>query len=130
MPVYVQGCSLFSGYRSPSNGLKNVMSVIDHLTRFQSVNTVDNGVCDSSRAVAFSAGVRGDVTVEHFLGKLNVVPDALSRLFGEIEPEPLSQKPTLACICRHVPGGRPLYPPGPREREIPARTLDEVDTGR
>ena len=56
-----------------------------------------------------------DFTVKHVAGKLNIVPDALSRLFGEVEEEPLPQEPALASICRNVPSDRPYRAPGPRD---------------
>lgn len=36
-----------------------------------------------------------DVTVKHVAGKLNVLPDTLSRLFGHAEPDPISYEPIL-----------------------------------
>ncbi|CAB1105069.1 unnamed protein product [Ectocarpus sp. CCAP 1310/34] len=68
-----------------------------------------------------------DFTVKHVAGKLNVVPDTLSRLFGEIESETISHKPALASICRNVPSDRPYHPPGPRDYEISADSLNDVD---
>ena len=41
-----------------------------------------------------------DLTVKHVAGKLNVVPDVLSRLFGDVEEESFPQEPALASICR------------------------------
>ena len=69
-----------------------------------------------------------DFTVEHKPGKLHVVPDTLSRLFGEIPedttqgktslPDVLPPKPRLASICRDVPqDGLPYCPPTPRAYE-------------
>ena len=70
-----------------------------------------------------------DFTVKHVAGKLNVVPDALSRLFGELEEEPLPQEPALASLCRNVPSDRPYRAPGPgpRDFQVSSRNLEVVD---
>ena len=68
-----------------------------------------------------------DFTVKHVAGKSNVVPDALSRLFGELEEEPLPQEPALASICRNVPSDRPYRAPGPRDFQVSSQNLEDVD---
>ena len=68
-----------------------------------------------------------DFTVEHVAGKLNVVPDALSRLFGEEEEEPLPREPALASKCRNVPSDRPHSEPGPRDFQVSSQNLEDVD---
>ena len=42
-------------------------------------------------------------TVNNVPGNLNVLPDALSRLYGEAEEEPLLQQPAVVSICPNVP---------------------------
>ncbi|CAB1098409.1 unnamed protein product [Ectocarpus sp. CCAP 1310/34] len=74
-----------------------------------------------------------DFTVKHVPGKLNVVPDTLSRIFSEIDGKPLPYEPRLAAICRNVPDDQPFRPPAPREYEVSASNLDDivpVDTER
>ena len=68
-----------------------------------------------------------DFTVKHVAGKLKVVPDALSRLFGEVEEEPFRQEPALASICRNVPSDRPHHAPGPRDLQVSSQNLEDVD---
>ena len=60
-------------------------------------------------------------------GELNVVLDALSRLFGEVEEEPLPQEPTLVSSCRNVLSDRPYRAPGPRDFQVSSQNLDGVD---
>lgn len=68
-----------------------------------------------------------DFTVKHVPGKLNVVPDTLSRIFSEVNGEEISSEPKLAAICRNVPEGQPFHPPAPREYEVSAHNLDEIE---
>lgn len=63
---------------------------------------------------------------KHIPGKLNVIPDALSRGFSEINGEPIRSDPQLAAICRNVPDEKPFHPPGPRENEVSTYNLDEI----
>ena len=67
-----------------------------------------------------------DFTVKHVAGKLNVVPDMLSRAFGEVNGEPIPSEPRLAAIRRDVPIDGPYHPPGPREYELSASNLHDV----
>ena len=67
-----------------------------------------------------------DFTVKHVPGKLNVVPDMLSRAFSEVNGEPIPCEPRLAAICRNVPIDGPYHPPGPREYELYAYNLHDV----
>ena len=59
-------------------------------------------------------------------GKLNVVPDMLSRAFSEVNGETIPSEPRLAAICRNVPIDGPYHPPGPREYELSASNLHDV----
>ena len=67
-----------------------------------------------------------DFTVKHAPGKLNVVPDMLSRAFSEVNGEPIPCEPRLAAICRKVPIDGPYHPPGPREYELSTSNLHDV----
>ena len=67
-----------------------------------------------------------DFTVKHVAEKLNVVPDALSRLFGKLD-EPLPQEPALSSICRNVPSDRPYRAPAPRNFQVSSPNLEDVD---
>ena len=67
-----------------------------------------------------------DFTVKHVPGKINIVPDMLSRAFSEVNGEPIPCEPRLAAICRDVPIDGPYYPPGPREYELSASNLHDV----
>ena len=60
-----------------------------------------------------------DFTVKHAPGKLNVVPDTLSRAFSEVNGEPIPCEPRLAAICRNVPIDGPYHPPGPASTNSP-----------
>ena len=51
-----------------------------------------------------------DFTVEHKPGKLNIIPDTLSRLFN-FEHNAMRVAPHLAPICRHVPDNPTLHGP-------------------
>ena len=68
-----------------------------------------------------------DFEVIHVPGKLHVIPDALSRLFPEIDGRPVPQTPRLAAICRNVPPDVTFRRPFPPEYEIDARKLEEVE---
>ena len=68
-----------------------------------------------------------DFTVKHVAGKLNVVPDPLSRLFGEVEEEALPHEPALASICRNVPSVRSYRAPGPCDFQVASQNLEDVD---
>ena len=78
-----------------------------------------------------------DFTVEHKPGKLHVVPDTLSRLFGDIPEDTTQEKtslsdvlpsqPRLASICRNAPqDGLPCRPPNPRAYELRSNNLNEL----
>ena len=67
-----------------------------------------------------------DLTVNHVPGKLNVVPDMLSRAFSEVNGELIPCEPRLAAICRNVPIDGPYHPLGPREYEFSASNLHDV----
>ena len=68
-----------------------------------------------------------DFTVKHVPGKLNVVPDTLSRIFGEVDGIPLPSETQLAAICRNVPDDQPFHSPNPRGYELSAGNLDEIE---
>ena len=59
-----------------------------------------------------------DFTVEHIPGKLNIVPDTLPRLFGDVNPKLAVNESALASICRNVPNDRPYHRARPRDFEI------------
>ena len=63
---------------------------------------------------------------KHVAGKLNVVPDMLSRAFSEVNGEPIPCEPRLAARFRNVPIDGPYYPRGPREYELSAYNLQDV----
>ena len=65
-------------------------------------------------------------TVQHVPGRPNVVSDALSRVFSEVDGETIPSEPRLAAICRNVPDDQPFHPPAPRDYEVSAHNLDEV----
>ena len=67
-----------------------------------------------------------DVTVKHVPGKLNFVPDTLSRTFSEVDGKPLPSEPQLAAICHNVPDDQHFHPPNPREYELSSNNLNEV----
>lgn len=61
------------------------------------------------------------------LDRANVVPDALSCLFGEVESESLPQETTLKpSFCRNLPENGPFYPPGSHVFEFLANSSDEA----
>ena len=67
-----------------------------------------------------------DFTVEHKPGKLNIIPDILSRLFN-FEHSDIRVPPHLAPICRNVPDNPALHgPPRLRPYHVNSHTLDEV----
>ena len=68
-----------------------------------------------------------DFTVKHAGRKSKVLPDALSRLFGEVEEKPLLHEPALASICQTVPSDSPYRAPGPRDFQVSSLNLEVVD---
>ena len=67
-----------------------------------------------------------DFTVEHKPGRLNVIPDALSRLF-EFEKKEENVAPLLAPICRNVPENPALHGESVhRLYQVSAENLDEI----
>ena len=66
-----------------------------------------------------------DFTVQHVPGRLNVVPNALSQVFSEVDGEKIPPEPPLAAICRNVPD-QPFHPPAPRDYEVSANNVDEI----
>ena len=80
------------------------------------------------RALVYLYHMRNfDLTVKHIPGKLNIVPDTLSRLSGESNEKPLSLEPALASICRNVPANQPYKAATPREFELAASRLESVE---
>ena len=67
-----------------------------------------------------------DFTVKHVPGKLNLVPDMLSRAFSVVKGEPIPPEPRLAAIFPNVPIDGPYYPPGLRAYEFSASILHDV----
>lgn len=66
-------------------------------------------------------------TVKHLPGKLNVVPDALSRLFSEeLHGELVPSEPRLAAICRNVSHDQWCSPRAPPEYEVSVHTLNDI----
>ena len=72
-----------------------------------------------------------DLTVEHKPGKLNIIPDTLSRLFN-FEHSEMRVAPHLAPVCRNVPNNPALHGP-PRLRlyrlrlyRVNSHNLDEI----
>ena len=67
-----------------------------------------------------------DSTVEHKPGKLNIIPDTLSRLFN-FEHSEMRVAPHLAPICRNVPNDLALHgPPRLRPYQVNSHNLDEI----
>ena len=67
-----------------------------------------------------------DFTVEHKPGKLNIIPDTLSRLFN-FEHSEMRVAPHLAPICRNVPDNPALHgPPRVRPYQVNSHNLDEI----
>ena len=78
-----------------------------------------------------------DFTVEHKQGKLHVVSDTLSRLFGDIPEDTTREKkslsdvllsqPRLASICRDIPDdGQPYRSPSSCAYEVHSDNLNEL----
>ena len=74
---------------------------------------------------AFALVQNYDFKVKHVRGKLNVVPDMLSRAFSEVNGEAIPSEPRLAAICRNVPIDGPYYPLWPSEYEIAASNVQD-----
>ena len=74
-------------------------------------------------AIAFQ---KYNFTVKHLPGKLNTVPDTVSRTFSEINGSPVSPEPRLERICQNVHDDQPFHPPTPREYEVFAYNLDDI----
>ena len=69
-----------------------------------------------------------DFTVEHKPGKLNIIPDTLSRLFN-FEHSEMRIVPHLAPICRNVPDNPALHgPPRLRPYKVNSHNLDEIQS--
>ena len=67
-----------------------------------------------------------DLTVEHKPGKLNIIPDTLSRLFN-FEHSETRVAPHLAPVCRNVPNNSALHgPPRLRLYRVNSHNLDEI----
>ena len=67
-----------------------------------------------------------DVTVEHKPGKLDIIPDTLSRLFN-VEHSEMRDAPHLAPICRNVPDSSALHGPQRlRPYQVNSHNLDEI----
>ena len=67
-----------------------------------------------------------DFTVEHKPGKLNIIPDTLSRLFN-FEHKEIRVAPHLASIWRNVPDNPALHgPPKSRPYQVNSQNLDET----
>ena len=67
-----------------------------------------------------------DFTVEHKPGKLNIIPDTLSRLFN-FEHSEMRVAPHLAPICRNVPDNPALQGPHKlRPYQVNSHNLDEI----
>ena len=67
-----------------------------------------------------------DFTVEHKPGKLNIIPDTLSRLFS-FEHSEMRVAPHLAPICRNVPDNPALHGPHIlRPYQVNSHNLDEI----
>ena len=67
-----------------------------------------------------------DVTVEHKPGKLNIIPDTLSRLFN-FEHSDMRFAPHLAPVCRNVPDNPALHgAPRLRPYQVDSHNLDEI----
>ena len=66
-----------------------------------------------------------DFRVEHTPGKLNIIPDTLSRLFN-FEHSEMWVAPHLAPICRNIPDNPALHgPPRLRPYQVNSHNLDE-----
>ena len=93
--------------------------VTDHnaLRHLYSMQDISNML--TQWAIAFQSY---DFTVKHKPGKLNIIPDTLSRLFNCEHSEM-----RVAPICRNVPGIPALYgPPRSRPYQVKSHNLDEI----
>ena len=69
-----------------------------------------------------------DFTVEHKPGKLNIIPDTLTRLFN-FEHGEMRVAPHLAPICRNVPDNPTLHgTPRLRPSQVNSHNLGEVQS--
>ena len=67
-----------------------------------------------------------DFTVEHKTGKLNIIPDTLSRLFN-FEHSEMRVTSRLAPICRNLPDNPAFHgPPRLRPYQVSSHNLDEI----
>ena len=67
-----------------------------------------------------------DFTLEHKPGKLNIIPDTLSRLFN-FEHSEMRVAPHLAPVCMYVPDNPALHgPPRLRSYQVNSHNLDEI----
>ena len=60
-------------------------------------------------------------------GTFSVVPDALLRVFGEVEDWPFPEVLASTSISRKVPSNRPCRSSGPRTFQVSSPNLDAVD---
>ena len=61
-----------------------------------------------------------DFTVKHIPGKLDALPDTLSRLF----PKLVRHEPAMVSICRNVPDDKPYHRSRPRDFDISNQSLE------
>ena len=67
-----------------------------------------------------------DFIVKHISGKLNIIPDRLSRLFGDVNPK-LAVNESLASICRNVQNDKPYHSARPRNFEISTQSFNQLE---